>query len=53
MPCTLAIIESIFQKEQLAFLGPDMQWIVEPGDFVVMVIPSSEDTLLTERFIVE
>ncbi|MEO0732473.1 MAG: fibronectin type III-like domain-contianing protein, partial [Bacteroidota bacterium] len=40
-------------EEQLEYLGPDMTWIVEPGDFNVMVGTSSrEEDLKTIRFTV-
>lgn len=35
-------------QEQLEFLGPDMTWIVEPGEFVIMVGTSSRDEDLEE-----
>lgn len=37
--------------EKLAFYDKKMNWVVEPGEFVVMVGASSDDdTLLTEKF---
>lgn len=39
---------------QLAVVTADAQWLVEPGEFEVLVGPSSDDThLLTARFTVE
>ena len=40
--------------EKLAFYDRNMQWTVEPGEFIVMVGPSSADEcLMTQSFIVK
>ncbi|MCX8170668.1 MAG: fibronectin type III-like domain-contianing protein, partial [Candidatus Bathyarchaeota archaeon] len=39
--------------EDLSFLNQEMKWVVEPGEFGVMVGSSSEDIRLTGRFVVK
>ena len=38
--------------KELAFWNLDMEKVVEPGDFVLMVGPNSKD-LMTKKFVVE
>ena len=38
-------------EQELCFYGPDMEWIVEPGEFTVMVGGSSTD-LVSAKFVV-
>jgi len=36
--------------DELKMLDPNLNWVVEPGEFEVMIGASSEDIRLTETF---
>ncbi|RAJ00428.1 beta-glucosidase [Chitinophaga skermanii] len=40
----------LLTEEDLKLLNRDMQWVVEPGNFTLMVGASSDDIRLTEKF---
>ncbi len=43
-------IRFVIEKEKLSFYNQSLQWVVEPGDFDLMIGASSEDIRLKGSF---
>ncbi len=43
-------VKFIISKEKLSFFNSDLQWVVEPGDFKLMVGTASDQIKLENRF---